>query len=175
MLQLRDGRAADAEALAALLTAYLHEGFAGHRGATADELRRDVLRAGATQHLVLAELGDEVVGFAAWDTVYDMHWALHGAQVADIYVAPARRGLGVALALLVAVCARARRDGATFLRGGAYDRESTRRFFSRVAILSDSGDGHCSGRAFRRMAELDGRPVRELARCLPPREWNFLV
>ena len=164
---------ADAEVLAGLVADCMRESYPGHPGTPADALRRDVLGPGARHRVLLAEVGGQAVGFVAWDPVYDMHWAKGGAQVADLYAAPSHRGLGVALALIAAACAEVRAAGGTFLRGGAYDRASTRRFYSRVAVCAPGGDTHLAGGAFRRLADLAGRPVREIVRALPPVAANY--
>jgi len=173
-VEIRRAGTGDAAALAALLGEYLRERHPGHPGATAAELSRDVLGGRGSHRVLLAERRGEAIGFVAWDPVYDMHWAARGAQVADLYVAPASRGHGVALALVCGLCAEARAEGAVFLRGGAFDRGSpTGRFYERIAVAFDSAECHCAGRAFRHLAELHGSPLRVLARSLPPREWNF--
>ena len=102
-----------------------------------------------------------------------MHWAMSGAQIADLYVVPSHRGLGVALSLSARTAADARAEGCAFLRGGAYDRESTRRSYGRIAVVELSGETHLSGRAFRRLAELADLPTREILLSLHPIEWNF--
>jgi hypothetical protein len=78
---VREAVARDAECLALLLRGYLDEGFPGHAGSTADELRRDVLNPTGRQHVLLVERHGTAIGFLAWDEVYDMHWAMRGAQV----------------------------------------------------------------------------------------------
>lgn len=170
---IRHAAAYDAAALSTLLTACLRESYPGHSGSSPDQLRRDVLIDPPRHHVLLAEIDGELIGFIAWDVVYDMHWAVGGAQIADLYVAPARRGLGIALALVAAAAAEVHAGGGHFLRGGAYDRESTRRAYARVAVVQPSGETHLGGRALRRMAELAGRPPREILAGLPPAEWNF--
>jgi GNAT superfamily N-acetyltransferase len=172
-MKVRRATADDAKTLAALLAAYLRESYAGHVGSSPEQLRRDVLGERSRHQVLLAEIGDAAVGFVAWDLVYDMHWATGGAQIADLFVVPSHRGLGVGLALIAGAAADVLADGGRFLRGGAYDRESTRRSYARVAVVVPSGDTHLSARAFRRVAELAGRPVREIIRGLPPIEWNF--
>lgn len=173
-MHIRRATQDDADALAALLANYLAEKALGHPGSTADELRRDVLSGDAGHRVVVAERDGHAVGFAAWDRVYDMHWAARGAQIADLYVEPGSRGHGVALALIAAVCAEGQAEGARFLRGGSYDRASaTGRFYERIAVGYDSAECNCGGRAFRRLAELHGSRVREIIRGLPPREWNY--
>jgi GNAT superfamily N-acetyltransferase len=163
----------DADSLAALLTDCLRESYNGHGGSTPEQLRRDVVGDHPRHHVLLAESAGHAIGFVSWDAVYDMHWAMSGAQVADLYVVPSHRGLGIALALVARTAAEIRTEGGAFLRGGAYDRESTRRAYGRIAVVEPSGETHLSGHAFRQLAELAGRPVRELLLGLPPIEWNF--
>jgi hypothetical protein len=102
-----------------------------------------------------------------------MHWASSGAQIADLFVIPTHRGLGVGLELVASAAADVLANGGRFLRGGAYDRESTRRSYGRLAVVQPSGDTYLSARAFRRVAELADLPIREIIRSLPPVEWNF--
>lgn len=138
----------DADALAALAADYMAELGLGHPGSTADELRRDVLSGASGQRVVVAEREGRVAGFAAWDRVYDMHWAAGGVLIAGLYVEPGSRGHGVALAMLAAVCAEGRAEGARFLRGASYDRASAiGRFYERIAVGMDSAECHCGGRA----------------------------
>lgn len=165
----------DSHTLAALLGAYLAEQFPGHTGTSAEQLEHDVLSGASGLRVLLAEARGDVIGFVGWHRVYDMHWGKAGAAVADLYVVPARRGLGVAGALVAAVCAVARTQGARYLTGGAYDRASPiGRFYERIAVAFDSAECHCSGAAFRRLADLHGRPPRVIARQLPPKEWNYV-
>lgn len=173
-MHIRPATLDDADALSALLADYMREQGLGHPGSTADELRRDVLSGSSGQRVIVAERDGRPVGFVAWDRAYDMHWAARGIQIADVYVEPGSRGHGVALAMLVAVCAGGRAEGAVFVRGDSYDRSSaTGRFYERIAVGMDAAECTCGGRAFRRLAELHGQPVRTIIRNLPPREWNF--
>jgi GNAT superfamily N-acetyltransferase len=174
-MRVRQAVVTDAPTLAALLAAYLAEEFPGHTGTSVEQLERDVLSGASHQHVLLAESAGHPIGFIGWHRVYDMHWGKAGAQVADLYVAPSHRGLGVALALVAAVCAAASAQGGRYLAGAAYDRDSpVGQFYERFAVAFDSAECHCSGAAFRRLADLNGRPPREIARELPPKEWNYL-
>ena len=172
---VRPAVSSDAPALASLLAAYLAEQFPGHTGTSVERLEHDVLSGASAQQVLLAEAAGDAVGFIGWHRVYDLHWGKAGAQVADLYVVPGRRGLGVALALVAAVCASARARGARYLTGGAYDRASPiGHFYERIAVAFDSAECHCSGAAFRRLADLHGQPPRLIARALPPKEWNYV-
>ncbi|HEY2856333.1 MAG TPA: GNAT family N-acetyltransferase [Gemmatimonadaceae bacterium] len=173
-MKIRKASRDDADALASLLDAYLRESYPGHLGSTPEQLRRDVLGEQPLHHVLLAETGDIPVGFIGWDLVYDMHWATSGAQIADLFVLPSHRGLGVSLALVANVAAQVRALGGGFLRGGAYDRESTRRSYARLAVVHpSSGDTFLAAKAFRRVAELADLPIRDIIRHLPPIEWNL--
>ena len=173
-MDIRPARAGDGNTLATLLTAYLAEQFPGHVGTSAAALERDVLSGASGLRVLLAEARGQPIGFIAWHRVYDLHWGKGGAQVADLYVAPAHRGLGLALGLAAAVCATTEREGGSYLQGGAFDRASAvGRFYERIAVAFDSAECHCSGRAFRRLAELDGQPPRTIVRGLPPKAWNY--
>jgi GNAT superfamily N-acetyltransferase len=172
-MHVRKATGGDAETLAALLAAYLRESYPGHLGSSPEQLRRDVLGERSLHHVLLAETRDTAVGFVGWDHVYDMHWAASGGQIADLFVMPSHRGLGISLALVAGAAADVQANGGRFLRGGAYDRESTRRSYARIAVVHPSGDTYLSARAFRRLAALADLPVRDIIRRLPPIEWNF--
>jgi GNAT superfamily N-acetyltransferase len=173
-MDIRRAESGDAPVLAALVKEYLRERHPDHPGVSAAELRRDVLKGESSHRVLLADRRGETIGFVAWDAVYDMHWAASGAQVADLYVVPEFRGHGVALMLLCALCAEARAEGASFVRGSSFDRNSpTGQFYERIGVVFDSAECHCGGRAFRQLADLHGSPVRALIDALPPPEWNF--
>ncbi|HKT06441.1 MAG TPA: GNAT family N-acetyltransferase [Gemmatimonadaceae bacterium] len=163
----------DAEILSALLADYLRESYPDHRGSTPAQLRRDVLIEPQRHHVLVVEIRRQMAGFVAWDRVYDMHWASSGAQVADLYVAPEYRGLGVALMLIAQMAVDVLAHGGVFLRGGAYDRASTRRLYARAAVVLPSGETYLAGRALRHLAQFAGRPARDIVRNLPPVAWNY--
>jgi GNAT superfamily N-acetyltransferase len=164
----------DAVVLEYMIREYLKESYAGHLGTPAVTLRQEVLAGATTQRVLLAERPNGLTGFVAWDGVYDLHWAVRGGQVADLYVVPAARGHGVALELLASLCSIVGKEGGAFIRGGAYDRPSTRAFYSRIAVVEPStGEAHLSARAFRQLASLGGLPARAIVRALPPLEWNL--
>ena len=172
-MRVRQAVPGDGDDLASLLRAYLAEQFPGHTGSGAEALERDVLSGASGLRILVAEADDQVVGFVAWHRVYDLHWGKSGAQVADLYVIPARRGLGVALTLLSAVCAAAEREGGAYLHGAAFDRASpVGRFYERFAVAFDSAECYCGGRAFRQLAGLHGEQVRRMVGNLPPKSWN---
>lgn len=164
----------DAIVLERMIRDYLDESYSGHLGTPAATLEQDVLTGATTQRVLLAERPGGVTGFVAWDGVYDLHWASRGAQIADLYVVPAARGLGVALELHASRCSVVASEGGVFVRGGAHDRPTTRAFYGRIAIVEPTtGETHLAARAFRQLATLGGLPARAIARALPPPEWNL--
>lgn len=64
-LTIRPARPADAEPLATLVAQYMRERHPDHPGATAAELRRDVLDNPLGQRVLLAQRGDAPIGFVA--------------------------------------------------------------------------------------------------------------
>jgi hypothetical protein len=95
-MHVRRATADDADTLAALLAVYLRESYPGHLGSSPGQLRRDVLGEHSLHHVLLAATQDNVVGFVAWDLVYDMHWATSGTQIADSSSSRPIGGLGSA-------------------------------------------------------------------------------
>jgi GNAT superfamily N-acetyltransferase len=178
LIHVRLASAADAELLAGLVAACLAESYPGHPGTPADVMQRDVFAPSpppaAQPRVALATRRDGTpLGFLAWDATYDLHWATAGAHVSDLYVVPGARGWSVAVALVAFCCAQVLAAGGAYLRGEAYDRPSTRRFYGRLAVVRASGETALGGRAFRHMASLAGAPPRELLGGLPPVEWNY--
>ena len=119
-------------------------------------------------HLFVAERRGEIVGMAQWRLIYDMFWDMFGAEAGWLYVKPRHRGSGIVAALVARLCSQAREAGAQFLQGGGGDRPS--RLYERVALGQSDRACHLSGKAFQTLAKLDGLPVREIVRRLPPKE-----
>jgi GNAT superfamily N-acetyltransferase len=174
MLEIRPAHAGDGVAVEALLSAYLNESFPGHLGTSAVVLERDILSGASGLSILIAQREGGPIGFASWHRVYDLHWAKGGAEIVDLYVAPAHRGFGVALAMVAAVCSNAHREGLTYLRGTWFDRASpVGQLYDRIAVTAESAECHCAGQAFRRLAELNGQAPRSMLRQLPPKDWNY--
>ena len=122
--------------------------------------------------LLIAEIDQRIVGMGQWRRIHDMFWGMFGAEAEWLYVKPAYRGRGIAAAIVARICAQARTAGAEFLHGGGGD--SVSKLYERVAIGAPTRECHLSGRAFQRFADLDGLPIREIVRGLPPREWGLV-
>jgi GNAT superfamily N-acetyltransferase len=94
-MMIRSASVAYDSALAEVASAHVSEQFPGHGSAAAAEIAEELQRAGDRLRMLLAAHGTLVTGFIAWHRVYDLHWGKSGAAVADLYVVPERRGLGV--------------------------------------------------------------------------------
>jgi GNAT superfamily N-acetyltransferase len=160
----------DVAALVPLLEAYMAETYGDRWHGDPETLARD-LGGRCTIEVAVAEDG-RLVGLLAWATGYDLHHCAAGAEVIDLYVAPPWRGRGVALSLACAAAARAQRLGGRWLKGTAVETGSGRRLYGRIAVCGATRECTVGGRAFRRLAELAGRPPREMAAGLPEPGWN---
>lgn len=154
-----------------LLQSYMQEAYGVEWSGSAEALHAAALGQKCT--VLLASTADRGgVGFIAWTPSYDLHHCVSGVDVLDLYVVPAMRSRGVALVLACAMAAEELGRGAIYMKGTALEGGAGRRLYGRFAVCDASG---CivGGRAFRRLAELAGRPVREIARSLPERAWNY--
>ena len=138
---------------------------------SAAALHTDALGQKCAVQLALGEDG-AVVGFVAWTPSYDLHHCVAGVDILDLYVVPRMRSRGVALLLACAVAADEVDRGKLYMKGTFLEGGAGLRLYRRFAVC-DGGGCIVVGRAFRRLAELAGRPVREIARSLPARSWNY--
>jgi ribosomal protein S18 acetylase RimI-like enzyme len=171
MLRVRAATTADVDAIASMLREYMKETFGTPWYGSPEALVRDGL--GSALRFVIAEAaGEEVVAFVAWQSTYDLHHCVSGAEVMDLYVAPRLRGRAVALLLLVEVAAQAEQLGGKFIKGQAITKPGVRELYDRVAMSFPGADCIVGGRAFRALAELAGRPPRFVVKNMPDRAWN---
>ncbi|HBE36614.1 MAG TPA: hypothetical protein DD990_36335, partial [Cyanobacteria bacterium UBA11368] len=91
---------------------------------------------------------------------------IKGGEVIDLFVCREHRGRGVAIKLLVAVANEIQKRGGVYIKGQAVD-GSAERLYQRCAWCFTAPECFVSGRAFRRLAELSGKGVREIVRGLP--------
>jgi GNAT superfamily N-acetyltransferase len=125
---IRAARAADAHAVAALISAINSlDGPGPAQRMTADIVLRDLICDAPKAMLLLAEHEGRVAGFATAGLIYDAErcgWAL---MLLDLYVAPEARRRGLARGLMAALAAEALRHEAGCLWWGvdAGDDEAT--------------------------------------------------
>ena len=115
--------------------------------------------------IYVAEKRGKVVGMAQWTRIYDMFWDMFGGRAEWLYVCPDARGLGIAAALIAAICEDIRASGGELLCGGAS--EEVARLYDKVAASWPSRDVYLSAEAFQVFADLAGASPRELIRGLP--------
>ena len=162
----------DVPRLAELLESYMRETYQGAWGGNTQLLEQHLV--GDEVQLIVAEaLNRNVIGFIAWVDSYDLHWCLKGGDVIDFYVCPSHRGRGAALLLIAKLAAEIQRDGGAYLKGGAVDNALVRRFYQKIAMCLPGGESYVSGRAFRTMAELSVKGLRQVVKNLPETAWNY--
>jgi hypothetical protein len=120
----------------------------------------------AGTRLLVAERGQRLIGFAGWRPAFDMFWAMHGGEAEGLFVRAEERGRAVAVGLVAAVCADIRARGGEFLR--ATYNPTLARLYERVVIGETIKECHLSATAFQRVADLAGKPARELVRLPDP-------
>ncbi len=168
-MELRDARESDLPAIAEMIADFVRGHKAQDHPRSPENLRAAYFGERPVANLLVATRGGRVVGMVQWARFYDAFWSMFGIQGEWLYVRPEARGLGVAVALVVEICARGRSEGAVFLHGGALS-DDVKGLYERCAIGSESYECFVSGEAFQVLADLAGRPMREIARRLPTPE-----
>jgi GNAT superfamily N-acetyltransferase len=160
----------DADAVAALFAAYMAEVFSQPTVLTPDILLLD--GQGRFFRLVLAvDEADRPIGFAAGRPHYDLHHAVAGAEISDLFVSPHCRGRAVAFRLVAGVARAARAQGCAHIKGPVLTDDPKRlRMVRRIAVGFPSEDVYVSGRAFRELADLADADRKTFVRKLPPPE-----
>lgn len=162
----------DVARLAGLLQAYMQETYHGEWGGNTQLLGQHLCNH-EVEIIVAETMNHEIIGFVAWIGSYDLHWCMKGGDVIDFFVAPAHRGLGAAIFLIVKLAAEIRDNGGTYFKGGAVDNSAVQQLYRKLAMCLPDGESYVSGRAFRQLAELSGKSLREIIRKLPEAAWNY--
>lgn len=162
----------DVPQLARLLEDYIRETYQGAWGGTAELLRKHISN-NDVEILVAENSAQEIIAFVASVVTYDLHWCMKGGEIIDFYATPMYRGRGAAMFLTIDLAAEIERRGGKFLKGGAVENSAVRRLYGRVAMCQPNGECYISGRAFRHLAGLSGRPLREIVKNLPETAWNY--
>jgi GNAT superfamily N-acetyltransferase len=162
----------DLPQLASLLSEYMRETYRGEWGGNERRLAEDIFE-GKVKIAVAETAEGKIIAFISWIQTYDLHWCLRGGDVIDMFVSRPYRGRGLAMLLLTDTAREILDEKGAFLKGGAVDNPMVHRLYQRIAMRVSGNDYYLSGRAFRRLAELSGKKVREIVRNLPPTAWNY--
>lgn len=112
---IRLATALDAEKLAALAEEF-HVSHGDPTGyLTADAIRSDGFGADPEFTVLLAEGDDGLLGYALFYDAYEPSYAARGVYMADLYVRPAARRLGLGRRLIAAVADHGRRHGRRYV------------------------------------------------------------
>jgi ribosomal protein S18 acetylase RimI-like enzyme len=107
MMQLRDAHLGDAEALAQLIAEFTN------LATTPAQIRQRLARSQNIEHPIVAELADQVVGFASLRLVNYLGEDVPYAEVSELFVSESYRRQGIARALMNELEVRARAAGAS--------------------------------------------------------------
>ena len=162
----------DVPHLGELLESYMQETYQGVWGGSTQLLEQHLLD-NEVEIIVAETLDREIIGFIACVNSYDLHWCIKGADVIDFYVSPSHRGHGAAILLIVELAAEVKKHEGAYLKGGAVDNPIVRRLYQKIAMCLPDGESYISGRAFRHLAELSGKSLREIIKNLPETAWNY--
>lgn len=171
-MEIRSALENDASTLDAMFRSYMREALAAEWQGSSTALSQDIAR-GDARLLLATDREGAAIGFLGWSPTYDFHHCIRGGSIEDMYVEPSMRGRGVGVMLIAAVARRIQEMGGVFLRGMAVAEPSVQKLYARAAVCNETVECTVSGRAFRRMAELHGRSVREMVRSFPQADWNF--
>lgn len=112
-----------------------------------------------------------IVGMGQWSRIFDMFWAMDGGKVEWLYVRREARGLGIAAAIIAAICDDVRRSGGEYICGGAMN-DDVSRLYERVANGWPTRECALSAEAFQVFADLAGHAPREIVGRLPAPDLN---
>lgn len=153
---IRPARDEEADEVAALFNAI---NCLGGRGPvvtmTGEHVRRHLLGPRPLSTLLVAEHEGSLAGFVTGNIVYDSTRAVGGCIVVDLYVRPDCRRRGIGRALMAAMAAAARREGAVCLWWGVDegDDEATAFYISLGAVLEERFEGRLlAGAAYETLA-----------------------
>lgn len=171
-MEIRGAHAKDATPLAVLFQSYVSEAFGADWAGSPEQFAKDI--ASQDARVLVAENGTRtLVGFVAWARSYDFHHCVRGGTIEDLYIVPQVRNQGLGVRLVLAVAGKIHENGGVFLRGMSVDAPAVAKLYERVAVCHGTQECTISGRAFRRLVELRGRTLREIAGQLPEPAWNY--
>jgi GNAT superfamily N-acetyltransferase len=117
--------------------------------------------------MLAVDRDDRPVGFAAWRMTYDLHHAVAGSKIPDLFVARPFRGRALGVRLASAVARAARAEGGHYVKGEALQDDPARLRLVRRLAVGFPASVYVSGRAFRVLADLADADVRTVVARLP--------
>jgi GNAT superfamily N-acetyltransferase len=164
-IAVRRGDPRDLDDIATMVDDFVRDHPAASRPRPRAALQEALFGREPVARIFVATWRGRVVGMAQWTRIFDMFWSMFGGKPEWLYVRPEARGLGISAALIAAICDDVRRSDGEFLHA-AYDTHLAP-LYERVAIGSSSRECYLSAAAFHAVADLAGRPPREIVRGLP--------
>jgi ribosomal protein S18 acetylase RimI-like enzyme len=155
-IRIRTAAVEDAEALARMLNALsIQEGFGGDLYAP-DSVRAQFFGTRPVLQVLVAEGESGLIGYAAFEGVFNTDIAEPGLWLHDIYVAEAARGQGLGRRLMSAVARAALAEGRTSVWWGVRNSNTKAlAFYDRLGAHDDDA----------RILELDGTVLTSLAQA----------
>lgn len=112
---VRRAVAGDVPALTAMIRELNLHQREPHEHSTEAAVHRDLFGPDPALTALLAELDGKPAGYATYHRAYDASYAARGLYMVDLFVAKQARRRGVARALVAAVAAAAKAEGASYL------------------------------------------------------------
>ena len=172
MFKVRLAEKKDIDAFIDLLRNYMKEALQNDWGGSISAFERDGFGKEFTSVVAESSSG-EIIGFGLWKETYDTHHCISGGELSDFYVIPKYRGRGIALAIVALIARQIQEIGGKFLKGKSIPDPQVEHLYNRVAISYPGTEFITGGRAFRKLAELSGKPPREMVSALPNKSWNY--
>ena len=169
-LTIRDAVEADLEVLIEMIDLFTVDHPSAHHPRPREIIGPAFFGPDAILRAVVAEGRSGVIGYAAWRRGFDYFWAMWGGDLEGLFVRPEARGRGVAAALVARICADVRAQGGVFLRGTYGDDLAP--LYERSVFSWPVREAYLAASAFAHMADLAGKPVREIVKGLPAAELN---
>src|SRR5262245_9096913 len=117
-LVIRRAREDDVAELAAMVDDFARGHPSEHHPRSPERLRAAYFDGEPVARIFVAERRGEVIGMGQWSPTFDMFWSMRGGKAEWLYVKPAARGLGIAMAIIAAICDDVRRAGGEYVCAG---------------------------------------------------------
>jgi len=165
-MRIRPFEPQDAAAVADLFADYMQEVYGEPNAMSPDVLLRDM--GTHFSMLVAVDGADQPIGFLAWRPTYDLHNAVAGGEIADLFVARAHRGRALSVRLVAFVARAVLAQGGTYICTGVLVDDARRlRLVRRMTVGFAAETVYLSGRGLRELAQLADADLKTLAANLP--------